>query len=328
MATIPPRVARTMAEFNKLLSRRELAQMAAMSARWGQMERELELQIVRTVEAIAARQAAGLPVGATALTHLDSYRDLLLQVKAQASAFEDYAKTSIMAEQMVYGELGFEAAAAQLSRAGYGIAFNRLNVRAVQNMVGLAADGSPLFDVLAKRALAPDMIAGLTDSLIEAIALGYGPRKTAEMMADGLTAGLDKALVIARTEQIRVYRQANQDQYAEAGIEMMQRHAAPQERTCMGCLALDGKIVPVSDAIESHPNCRCWFTPVVPGFTPPESRSGEGWLSRQDEATQREVLGGHYQLWKDGMPLGDMVKITPNETWGPTIGIVPLKELQ
>jgi SPP1 gp7 family putative phage head morphogenesis protein len=320
-----PNITRSMAEFNRLLAARERAQMAAMVTRWRQVEKSLEAEILRTVNAIAARQAAGLVVGATTITNLDDYRALLLQIKAEAEKYETFARTSIMAEQMAYGELGLEAGAAQLNRAGYSMAFNRLNVSAVQNMVGVTADGSPLFDVLAKRALAPEMIAGLTDKLIEGIALGYNPRKTAAMMADGLTAGLDKALVIARTEQIRVYRQANQQQYAAAGIEQKQRHAIPQERTCIACLALDGKIYPVDEDIESHPNCRCFTTPVIPGFNQPASNSGEGWLERQGEGKQLEILGpARFEQWKAGTPLTEFVGVKQSEKWGPTLFIKKL----
>ena len=68
------------------------------------------------------------------------------------------------------------------------------------------------------HALAPDMVARLTRNLIEAISLGYSPRKTAEMMAGGLTDSLSKALVIARTEQIRTYREATLAQYQDIGF--------------------------------------------------------------------------------------------------------------
>jgi len=91
---------------------------------------------------------------------------------------------------------------------------------------------------------------------------------------------------------------------------------------------LDGKISDVDEPIESHPNCRCFTTPLIPGFDAPESTSGEGWLQKQSEQTQRSILGdARYQLWKDGTPLGDFVKVTQDKTWGPTIGIKPLGEM-
>ncbi len=79
--------------------------------------------------------------------------------------------------------------------------------------------------------------------------------------------------------------------------------------------------------MDSHPQCRCFITPLIPGFTPPASASGETWLAKQDEQTQRNILGGHYDLYKSGTPLGDMVKIKQDKTWGPTVGVRPLKEM-
>lgn len=329
MALPQPNITLSMSEFNRLLARREAAQMLAMASRWHQQEMALESAMRRLADAIELRRQNGLPIGPGALTHLESYRDLLNQVQAQSRSYEDFAKANIMAEQMAYGQLGIDAANAQIARSGVGIAFNRLNVSAVQNMVGLTADGSPLFDVLKKRALSPDMIGGLTDKLIEAVSLGYNPRKTAEMMADGLAQGLTKALTIARTEQLRVFRTASQSQYQETDfIQEYQRHAAFSERTCLACIALDGKIYPIDELMELHVSDRCFMTPVIPGFTTP-SRSVGDWFERQPESVQREIMGnGHYELWKAGTPMQDMIKITDDPTWGPTIGIVPLRNLQ
>ena len=92
-------------------------------------------------------------------------------------------------------------------------------------------------------------------------------------------------------------------------------------------LALDGKIYNVEAEVDSHPQCRCFITPLISGFTTPASASGETWLANQDEQTQRNILGGHYDLYKSGTPLGDMVKIKQDKTWGPTVGVRPLKEM-
>ena len=316
-----------MVDINAQLENRELGQMQAMANRWRGVENALELQIRRTIEAIQMRQEAGQPVGRSAISNLESYRELLKQISGQARDYEKYASGVIGNEQLAYGKIGITTAQDMLKIGGM-VDFNRLNVRAVQNMVGITADGSPLFDVLKKRALAPEMVSGLTDYLVEAIAMGYNPRKTAEMMANGLAAGLTKALTIARTEQIRAYRQASVDQYRQTGvIEQFQRHAVPAERTCLACLALDGEIQDSKEAIASHPNCRCFVTPIIPGFSAPEFGSGEDWLRTQNEAVQRKVLGARFEAWQGGTPLRDMVKITLDKTWGPTIGVRSLGEL-
>lgn len=315
--------------FNKALDAQEKAQWLAMAKRWKSLEDTLALYIERHAAEIAARKLAGQAVSEYAYTKLATWKDLQRQIVAEAARYEQFAAQSIRYEQLSYLETGIAAAQTAItSELGAGYAFNRLNVQALENMVGITADGSPLFDVLQKRALAPDMVEGLVNKLNEAIALGYNPSKTARMMADGLTAGLDKALVIARTEQLRAYRTGSQMQYQESGVVMQyQRHAAPQERTCFECIALDGKIYKTDEDFASHPNCRCFMTPVIDGVDNPGAKTRE-WFERQAESVQRDILGaGRFDLYQNGTPLDNMVRVTDDTTWGMTISAVPIAEL-
>lgn len=325
-----PEIYDTIRQFNKSLDAREKAQWIAMARRWKSLEDTLALYIERHAVEIAARKAAGKAVSQYAYTQLQTWKDLQRQIIAEAARYEQFAAQAIRYEQLSYLETGIAAAQSAISDGlGAGYAFNRLNVQAIENMVGITADGSPLFDVLAKRALSPDMIEGLVNNLNEAIALGYNPRKTAQMMAQGLTAGLDKALVIARTEQLRAYRTGSQMQYAESGVVVKyQRHAAPQERTCFECIALDGKIYDTDEDFASHPNCRCFMTPVIDGVDNPGSKTRD-WFERQPESVQRETLGaGRFDLYQNGTPLEDFVRVTDDPTWGNTISAVPLSEIE
>ena len=325
-----PSIYQTIQQFNKSLDAREKEQWVAMAARWKQTEDALSLYIQRHADAIAARKDAGQAIGETAYTRLETWKDLQRQIVAEGRGYENYATATIKAEQLTYLETGAASAQAAISNElGAGYAFNKLNTAALENMVGITADGSPLFDVLQKRALSPDMVEGLVNNLNEAIALGYSPRKTAQMMAQGLAAGLDKALVIARTEQQRAYRSAAQAQYVESGVvQQYQRHAAPNERTCLECIALDGKIYPADYDFASHPACRCFMTPIIAGVDNP-SRSTQTWFENQSDAKQREILGaGRYELYKSGTPLDAMVKIKKDDTWGNVISAVPLKDIK
>lgn len=317
-------------QFNKSLDAREKEQWIAMATRWKQTEDTLGLYIQRHADAIAARKAAGLPVTEYAYTKLDTWKDLQRQIIAEGRKYENYATATIKAEQLTYLETGAAAAQSAITaELGTGYAFNKLNTAALENMVGITADGSPLFDVLQKRALSPDMVEGLVNKLNEAIALGYNPRKTAAMMAEGLAAGLDKALVIARTEQLRAYRTASQEQYKESGVvSQYQRHAAASERTCLECIALDGKIYSTDVDFETHPQCRCFMTPIIDGVNPPGAKTLT-WFENQPEAKQREIMGNsRYELYKAGTPLDAFVKVTNDPTWGNTISAVPLAELR
>ena len=192
-------------------------------------------------------------------------------------------------------------------------------------MIGLAGDGSPLFDVIKQRALAPVMVEGMRSTLIQAVAHGDNPRTTARILKNGLAAGLTKALTIARTEQLRVYRDTGIEQYKASGVvTSYTRHCALDELTCIACLALDGKVQLVDEIFEIHPLDGCFTTPNIEGLEPISGQTGEAWLNAQSEGKQKEILGAHYDLWKSGISIKDMVKIKDDPVWGPTVGIKPV----
>src|SRR5690606_14899995 len=112
--------------------------------------------------------------------------------------------------------LGVAHAENAITVQGVTAGFNRLPVEAVELMAGLAGNGSPLRQLLAQSwPLAAD---GLTNELVTGMALGYNPRKVARLMAQGATGSLDRMMVIARTEQLRVYRTANVSSYRASGV--------------------------------------------------------------------------------------------------------------
>jgi SPP1 gp7 family putative phage head morphogenesis protein len=323
-----------MEKFNRDLARLERAQILEMTRRWTDLEKRLDGDITKLSLEIADRIKNGLPVTKSSIITLERYKQLVYQVGVEAGSYQNYARDLIKREQVAYGKKGLEAAK-EATRQSYLEAgkvmqrFDILPIEAIQNMVGMCGDGKPLFDLLQKRAIAPYAVEGMTKQLIEATAKGDNPRVTARMIKNGLAQGLTKALVIARTEQIRVYRQATIDQYIASGVVTgFIRHAALNERTCIACLALDGKRQDTDELFENHPDCRCFITPIIDGLQPIEGQSGADWLSGQSEAKQREILGPHYDLYQAGTPITDMVKIKDDATWGPTIAIKPVGELE
>jgi SPP1 gp7 family putative phage head morphogenesis protein len=263
------------------------------------------------------------------------YQALLAQAREQIAGYEGYATQTIIQGQLEWGRLGVEQAATAIAEtfkdAGVWASFNRLPVSAVERMVGLAGDGSPLFDVLKKRALYPHAVEGLTNALVEGVARGWNPKKTASRMQDGLAAGYDKALEIARTEQLRVYRTASQDQYRASGVVTgYRRLSAHDDRVCAGCLAADGEECDPDLDFEAHVCCRCVAVPIVEGVDPPEWTAGGDWFEQQDEATQRHILRpGRYELWANGAvsDFRAFATHTRNDTWGGAVVPTPLSAL-
>lgn len=317
-----------MARFDEAIDVRESREFLLMGRKWQELERSLEYAIQRLVTEISVQQANKMPVNSNALYKLESYRDLLKQVSAEAKRYEAFASGVIGEEQKAYIDLGGRVAVDVMQTSpSWSGQLRRINPRVVEKMVGVSADGAPLFDLLKQRSLTTTMVEGMTKQLIEAVALGYNPEKTARALATGLQGGLTKALTIARTEQIRVYRQASLDQYAAGGVVQYQRHAAKGERTCMVCLALDGQIYAIKDGFASHPNCRCNMVPVINGLEYSPRESAQDWFTAQPISVQQQVLGAHYDAWKNGTKLIDMVHTTDDPVWGPTLRTVPLKDL-
>jgi hypothetical protein len=249
-----PKILTILDDFNRHIDNLEADQMIEMTRRWMQVEDALDYQIKDLADILAQRIKDGKPVTENNIRQLSRWKELLRQAVTEADKYQNYADKLIAANQIEYGRLGLDAAQEVLRLSGVSINFTMLNTDAINNMIGLAGDGSPLFDVLKKRAIAPEMVDGIQSQLIEAIATGINPRKTAELIKDGLSAGLNKALVIARTEQLRAYRQASLDQYQASGVvQSYTRHCALSERTCLACFS--GNVIvsgPVPEKVFSR----------------------------------------------------------------------------
>jgi hypothetical protein len=137
--------------------------------------------------------------------------------------------------------------------------------------------------------------------------------------------------MIARTETLRAYRQATSETYQQSGIvKAWQRLAALSSRTCMACIALDGKVYPMSRPLVDHPNGRCTMIPLLTGETqmPPFTKASD-WFIAQDEQTQRDMMGhGKYEAWKDGrFSIDDLATTHLTADYGATPGETALRDL-
>lgn len=323
-----PRVVVVMREFKRDLLAREATQMAVMTRRWLQIEKTLQADLDALLRKADQWRADGRAPTAAMIQGEARYRSLIAQANAEVMRYQRYAQDVIMGQQRDMGELGIEHATEAIRAAG-GVAFDILPRDSLEYMVGLCGDGSPLFSLLKQRAIAPDAVAGLTDALVKGIGAGYNPTKVARMMQDGLALGLQKALVIARTEQMRVYRAANVAQYRESKVvNGFKRMATKDKRTCLACLARDGEIIELEREMYDHPNGRCTSVPNIEGLPPTEFQTGAEWFAKQSVQDQREMLGGYYDAWKDGQfKFSDLARTTHNDTWGDGLRVPSLGEL-
>lgn len=323
-----PLVVRVMNEFKMQIFVREQAQMQEMARRWLQLENALGADIsALTYEIEQLRREVGT-VKPWRIYRLSRHKALLAQLKQQTDLYNQYAERLITAQQLELAGLGIEHGSQAISAQAINLYFDRLPIDALQNMIGLAGDGSPLSDLLQQSW--PDAADGMTLNLLKGVTLGWNPNKTARAMKDGMANGLNRALNIARTEQIRVYREASRQQYELSGVVSgFKRLAARNTRTCLACLMADGEVYQLREQLRDHPSGRCTMVPNVIGVRSPKWQSGRKWFMEQDEETQRSMMGpGRYDAWKEGQfKLQDLVTVRQNATWGDSVQPTPLKQL-
>jgi SPP1 gp7 family putative phage head morphogenesis protein len=326
-----PEIIATMRRQRAALLAREAETLREMARRWLDVERELQAQIELLARDMAELRAMGVPAIQSTLSRLKRYRELLPQVRRQLEQYGDYTVRVVTDQQRSYVQLGLLDAQEAISAAQpitIGVFFNRLPVSAVETMIGLAGDGSPLRALL--TATWPDTVGALTDTLVKGTALGWNPRKTAVAMQQAMGGrGLQRALTIARTETLRVHREATRLQYEQSGVvTAYQRMCAHDERVCPACLFSEGKIYLTKATMEIHPNDRCTLIPILKGSDPVEWQHGEAWFREQPDAMQRSILGpGAYAAWQEGrLDLADLPRTHVDPTWGPTLSVNPLRE--
>jgi SPP1 gp7 family putative phage head morphogenesis protein len=331
MVDAPPVVLTALQHKLELLLQ-EASQMQEMARRWLGVEGALEAQLVALAEELAHLRDAGKSIEAWRLFEVDRYRTLLAQAEGRIAEYSRYAGKLITGRQEELAGLGIEHAAEAI-RLSYldaggrvGAYFNILPVEAVENLIGFAADGSPLNSLL--RASWPDAVDGLTQALINGTALGRNPRDVAKDMVDGLSHGLDRMLTIARTEQLRTYREASRSQYQESGLVNSYKRIAASD-ACLACLAMDGEVYPSDEPLEIHPNDRCGMIPVVEGLPEIQYETGAERFAAMSEDDQRAMMGSEaYDLYASGqVSLSDFAVHSESAEWGPSIRTATLADL-
>lgn len=320
-------VLQTIEDFRAAVLAQEGAQFAEMARRWLAVESALEARI-SALAFLAAEQGGTLTAGQ--LQREARYVELLRQVRDEVQRYADTASAEVQQRQLELAQAAIDTSRDVLGQMGtrLGATFNTVNTSAVRDMIGSLADGSPLSTLL--RASWLDGAAALTATLINNTALGVNPRKTASEMINATGASLDRMLRIARTEQLRVVREATRDSYQKSGVVQAYRRLARKDlRTCAACLIADGTLYPTSQAFEEHVNGRCSLVPVLVGVEEITWLRGKQWLEQQPPDIQRQILGpGRYDGWQAGLfNLDDIPEVVTHETWGNSLQIRSLRDL-
>lgn len=122
----------------------------------------------------------------------------------------------------------------------------------------------------ALRGITEAMASGISQSLSEGVARGWGTAKIArEMNRKVMSIGIRRSTLLARTEIIRAFAESTLNRFEESGITDVigdvELATAEDLRVCPICKALNGKTYTLQEArgvIPVHPQCRCAWLPV------------------------------------------------------------------
>jgi len=329
--------------FRARLLARERRAATSLVRYYGVTWQRLQTDITALSTEVEVMRLAGEEVSRGRITRLERLRAVQAQVETELGTFAQYASEDIAAqkrESLIAGERDSANLIQYAFPPGAEIAIDhyRMPRAAVENLVGFVQDGTPLHDVIAGYvgSAADDF----GETMVTGLTAGWGPRKLAQELRHAYGMGLTKALEISRNENLRAYRTASLQTYnANADVvKAWQRHSARDDRVCMACVMLDGTIYSLATDMADHSMGRCGILPVTKtyaelGIDAPEPQfqdeSAREWFERQDEATQRKMMGtGKYEAWKAGeFKLEDMPHKTTDAVWGDSWTPKPLYEL-
>jgi SPP1 gp7 family putative phage head morphogenesis protein len=328
-----------------ILSSEEIA-AGEMTTAYGEALSNIGADLQIVLNQIQQLRALGQPVTNTLLTKKTRFESLLKQVDTQIDGYSKLADRVITAQQRDAVKAARKTSL-ELIQAGQGpyageaklpAPFLRFDPKTVETLVGRLGDGSPLRSLLTQ--LAPQAVEIVKQTLIESVIRGENPRTIAPLLSQRMGIPLSRSLTISRTETIGAFREASIVGYRQNPkvVKGWIWTCAKNARTCPMCLAMDGQEFDLDVPFGSHPNCRCTPRPNVRSFKEqgikapdrrPTLQTGEEWLASQNPDVQRQVLGHHYEMYREGhLRLKDLVGYKEDEQWGPSRWVRSRKQIQ
>lgn len=327
------------------LLRNERAAASDMVRVYGGIWRRVKPQLDALLKSIDEAERRGEEVKPSDVARSERLRQLLAQVEQEVGQYAQYADASIRRQQSAVIEAAAQNAE-DLTRAALGDApddearlalrWNRLPREAMVELVGQLHNGAPL-DILLGE-LGPEASQRVKDALLEGLAMGRNPRVIARDVRRSMGMPLTRSLRISRTEVLRAHRLSTLASY-QANSDIIRGwrwSASHSSRTCLACLAMDGKVFPLDKPPPMHVQCRCSCIPVTVswrdlGVDAPEPDLGETgaeWFASQPASVQREMMGDEaYKAYKAGrVTLDDFVGVRKSRRWGESVGEVTLKD--
>lgn len=306
-----------------LLARDDASRNRLLQAYWG-VYRRLKADLDVLTLQIEEARAKGEIFSPSWLYRQERYQTLVNQVYKEITILSRGVAAEVEQRQGAEIARGLRDSATLMAAAArdgglVGVNFAQLPATALEYLVGTLGDGSPLMKGLS--ALAPHAKEEVRRALVEGLAAGEGPRAMAARMRDALGGNADRAYLIARTESLRAYTEAQRESY-RANQDILKPQwqwvCSLSARTCAACLALDGKIFELERPMPRHPACRCTTVPVLKGLPPLERTTGAQWFKAQPDAVKRQIIGKRgFELYQAGkVDLPDFVGERHSHDWG------------
>ena len=314
------------------ITRNERDTLKRMAKLWVPSYKYLQKQVNALTALIQQKRDKGEPVEIEYLYSLDRYKTMMAQAKKMIRDYNKAIAGQIRGTEAEMVDIGHRNAKQIINIAEPDDPlWTRVNKRETRIMAAMTADETPLDNLLAKSF--GQMKEGMESALITGISTGQGSSLIADQLMKAAEIPEQRALLIARTEVNRTYRQSNWEQMRSSRAILGYRRMCYKDTACFACLMLDKEFYPVDSEPTDHPNGKCSFVPVTRHFDPgadPGWESGRDWFEHQDPDTQRSIMGpGRFDLWKrQGVNPRDMVWIKPNKVWGGSPAIRPLEELK
>lgn len=248
---MPSELERAITAFRRDLLANERRAASAMVQAYGQSWVEISAQIAQIQRELAS-------VNDPALVYRQRYLIALRQQVAQKLAeFASLAEASTLVTQraaMMAAASNAMTLADIVSGGGTQAYFTRLPQEAIESLVGFASDGSPLNQLFAELF---DYADDITDLFASGLAAGLNPREIAAQLRQAYGVPLVRALIIARTETLRAYREATWQSYQNNRdiISGWIWISAADRRSCVSCIAMHGSRHRLDEKLDGHPNC-------------------------------------------------------------------------
>jgi len=111
------------------------------------------------------------------------------------------------------------------------------------------------------KELGPDAAKRAQSTIISAVATGQSPEVTARILAKQMGIALNRALTVARTEQMNAWRRSNIGVFRQNDDVLDGWTWLTGPDPCPFCAAQAGRLHPLGEEMDTHPRCRCSPSP-------------------------------------------------------------------